>query len=46
MQLFRNLIEIVRQNLIYNILITAALSPLEDKLQWFRILFNYKFQNC
>ena len=33
MQLFRNLIGIEHQNLVYNILITVGRSPLEDKLQ-------------
>ena len=32
MQLFRDLIGIVHRNLILNILITVACSPLEDKL--------------
>ena len=46
MQIFRNFIGIVHQNLAKNILIIVVSSQLENKLQWFRILFIYKFQNC
>ena len=33
MQLFRNLIRILHQNLVYNILITVTHSPFEGKLE-------------